>query len=685
MIAIPPDSLNLSPEELASKAARWAAGRAKSLFEELWTRAGGQSVKGYHLPGIVSGAHVSSADAARYMLRGMSTVAEVENIDIAVAHERFPGEIAALIDAADRKCERKFRMLGEDVDYSGGIRWHYDPRNDHEFDPRAFHASIQHSAPEGGFDIKYPWEISRLQHIPKLALAFHLTGETRYADALRSQTMDWIDQNPVGFGVNWACTMDVSIRAANIAFAFSLTDAKLSDDDTVRLASSLIEHGRFIVNHLEWSEELTSNHYLADIAGLAVLSSFLAPAVPEVAGWLDFARSELENEIEKQVYPDGWDFEASTAYHRLALECFLIPAILLDCSDSPMSDEYRRKIGSMAAFVRDITLPDGSFPLIGDNDSGLFISLQPRDLSCMDYLLPLAATYINDCSLKPAELNPPPEILWLTGVGGLRRFDNLTAADRPSTAAFPDGGLRITRSDDSRDYLSFRLGQVGQNGNGGHAHNDQLSVTIWLGGKPIVADSGSAVYTSDPEKRNLYRSVRSHATVAFGDIEQNRFIEGNLFTLPQEVEPEFVSMETAGDETHIEGVLKGYGPWSSDELTIRRRITHNREKREFEIEDDVRITGRVNRKPVWSFPLAAGLDARESGSGHVRITDHDGKTVAEVLYYPGWKVEIDETHLSPEYGIELPNITLRFTSPGAEFNPKFIFRAPRTTSGIREF
>ena len=674
---IPLNYRNLTPDKLALKASRWLARRSKYLLEELWTRSGGQNVEPWHLPGIVSGKWISPNEAATHVMTEMRTAIDSGNIDFHLARERFPDEFEALLKEADRLCDRKFRILGENIDYSGGIGWHYDPRNDHQFDPTAFHASIQHARPTGGFDIKYPWELSRLQHLPKLALAYRLTREKKYQVALITQAMDWIDQNPLGLGPNWACTMDVSIRAANLSYAFALLDKKIPDDIAIQLVSSLVEHGRFIVSHLEYSEELTSNHYLSDMAGLAVLSCLLATSIPEARDWRDFAHTELESEISKQVYPDGWDFEASTAYHRLVLECFLISAIFLDRSGLPMSDGYRDKLKSMAEFVRDITALDGSFPLIGDNDSGLFMSLQPRELSRMDYLLSLAAAYLDGDSLKPPDLKPSPEIFWLLGEDGLQRFENLPASHRPLAASYPDGGLWISRSDDSRDILTFRLGPLGQNGNGGHAHNDQSSITIRLDGNPVIVDPGSAVYTSDPGKRNLYRSTGSHATIALGDIEQNRFVRRNLFTLPQEVETEFMSIETVGDETYIEGILKGYGPWTADEVIIGRRVTHQRDKNLFEIEDQIKISGGVDRKPVWNFPLAPGLRARESGSGCVRIANHDGDAVAEVLYYPGWRVEMDETHYSPEYGVEEPNITLRFTPPGDEYNSKFIFRTPR--------
>jgi hypothetical protein len=234
--------------------------------------------------------------------------------------------------------------------------------------------------------------------------------------------------------------MDVSIRAANLALAHAFLAAPGDGDSkssvwgnelAVDIVRSLVAHGRFIGANLEWSEELTANHYLADIAGLATLALLLLPTLAEAADWLAFARQELEHEIEKQIYPDGWDFEASTAYHRLAFECFLIPAILFERIGEPLSGAYIERLRSMARFVRDITLPSGLFPSIGDNDSGRFLVLQPRPAENLNYILALSSVFLRDPSLKPPALRHMPEILWLLGEEAYRRFNALEHHDRP--------------------------------------------------------------------------------------------------------------------------------------------------------------------------------------------------------------------------------------------------------------
>lgn len=80
-------------------------------------------------------------------------------------------------------------------------------------------------------------------------------------------------------------------------------------------------------------------------------------------------------------------------------------------------------------------------------------------------------------------------------------------------------GLYIYRSRFMK--LIARCGEVGQNGNGGHAHNDQLSVSITIDGRDIVQDCGSYLYTAAPEMRNKFRSTAMHFTPHPAGCEQN--------------------------------------------------------------------------------------------------------------------------------------------------------------------
>ena len=59
---------------------------------------------------------------------------------------------------------------------------------------------------------------------------------------------------------------------------------------------------------------------------------------------------------------------------------------------------------------------------------------------------------------------------------------------------YPDFGLWLFRS--PRLFVAVRCGPLGQNGRGGHSHNDQLTVEINIDGVDRVADPGTYLYAA---------------------------------------------------------------------------------------------------------------------------------------------------------------------------------------------
>ncbi|HET7233531.1 MAG TPA: heparinase II/III family protein, partial [Longimicrobium sp.] len=214
------------------------------------------------------------------------------------------------------------------VDFKSGYRWPEDAR----YDAISFGA-----AP--GADVKVPWELGRLQHLPRLAWAYALarTGmpgaleAERYAREFRSQVLDFIAQNPPRQGVQWASPMDVAIRAANLVVAHDLFRAWGADFDaafTAELARSVRAHARHVAAHLEWHPAVRGNHYLSNVAGLLFAAAFLQGGA-ESDAWLAFGVQELVGETSFQFLDEGANFEDSTAYHRLSAEMVMLGTALV--------------------------------------------------------------------------------------------------------------------------------------------------------------------------------------------------------------------------------------------------------------------------------------------------------------------------------------------------------------------
>jgi hypothetical protein len=109
--------------------------------------------------------------------------------------------------------------------------------------------------------------------------------------------------------------------------------------------------------------------------------------------------------------------------------------------------------------------------------------------------------------------------------------------------AYPDFGVFVYRT--KRIFMVNRCGSIGQNGVGGHAHNDQLSIELNVDGEDWIADPGTYLYTPIPERRDEYRSVRAHFAPRMGDKEPGHMDPG-LFRLGDEAKGKCVYFHEDG-------------------------------------------------------------------------------------------------------------------------------------------
>ena len=539
-------------------------------------------------------------------LAGLPTVA---------AFERSLGSLAEaerreLLRRADEILAHRFDLLGSGpVELGPEIEWSRDFKSGRRW-------PLRHRLLLPGFffddsDIKVPWELSRFQHLPLLAAAFRLSGERRYLAEVGAQLDSWIVANPVEIGVNWACTMDVAIRAANWVAALALCAEDAAREPWAeRAAASLLLHGRFIGAHLETAEART-NHYLSDIAGLAVLATLFSRG-PEGAAWGAFATRELAAEMEHQVREDGCGHEASIPYHRLVSELFICGSQAADAMAlAPLPDSHRERLGRMLDFVAAYTRPDGLAPQIGDNDDGRFLPL---------------GEYGGDYRSH------------------LHLFRQAGRGYEPSrhSRRFPAGGYYVLRHGEL--YALVRCGDTGVYGIGGHAHNDQLSFELSCGGVPLIEDPGTGTYYEDEAERLRFRSTGFHATLRVDGAEQNELPTYPRFPLGDRSHAEATAWEAGETATAFAGRQHGFEALPQPALH-ERRIELDGERRSLTIVDTVLSDGE--HRLDWTFPLGRceavtvrdGVARAEFGELRLAIEADDAElAVVEGSYSPAYGV-----------------------------------------------
>jgi len=421
------------------------------------------------------------------------------------------------------------KLLPEDYQ---AIDWQVDFKSGYRWDDDDWYKDISYGHIPGP-DIKIPWEIGRMQHLIILAWAAIISNEktcnsdNKFCFEIKNQILDFIASNPPQFGVQWMSNMDVSIRLCNWLFIFDFLksyDVQLKDDFLDVFYNSIYDHYYFIANNLEHNVGMKANHYFANIIGLLFASAYF-PENEETLKILNFSINELISETYNQFYDDGSNFEQSTYYHCLVSEMLLNGVVLikrlslekiialnflkidklyeidLDNLEIVFPEKFNNKLSKIIGFANIIESENNNIFRIGDDDGGYFLA---------NYYKLFSLTTNNTKTYNISYIN---KLYSLVNEYYKRIFPINKIIE------YQDFGLYIKKNENYK--LIFRCGGIGQNAKGGHSHNDQLSFVFSINDLEFIVDPGTYLYTPLHDRRNQFRSVKSHNTLILNDQEQN--------------------------------------------------------------------------------------------------------------------------------------------------------------------
>jgi hypothetical protein len=572
----------------------------------------------------------------------------------------FPDETERLIESARGIVEaHRWPLLGYgEKEFGAQINWHRDPLSGRIW-PLEYHAdvSLWHN---DGSDIRVLWELNRLGHLITLGQAYALTKEEGFAAEFFAQVESWHEQNPVGRGANWSCAMEVALRAMNLLAVFSLfrSSQHVTEERLRMLLTMFDHHGAHIRRNLEFSHFATSNHYLSDITGLF----WLAIMLPELAfaeEWRAWAMKEMLREMDKQILPDGVDYEGSTSYHCSVVELFLYSFLLCRINAIPIEDKYWRKLQLMLEYLRAILRPDGFIPLVSDTDGGRVMPITSRSANDRDYLLALGAVAFNDSKFKLQGIEPPSELWWLLGEDGLQSYERLEHSNvEPSSQAFPATGTYLLLHEDL--YLLLNAGGTEKGRPASHRHNDLLSIEVSAGGRAFIVDPGSYVYTADLHERHLFRSTSYHSTIEIDDEEQQTISEEAPFVNGGEASARVLVWERTAGSDRVAAEHTGYERLP-EPVTHRRVITFNKPHRCWLIEDE--LAGKGQHKVATRFHFDAGLKVKLSDNNSVIAGDEiSGVRLLVRSLDLDQPAELEAQFTSRHYGSKVESIAASWTT-----------------------
>ena len=335
-------------------------------------------------------------------------------------------------------------------------------------------------------DMEWVWQLNRMYFWNAMGKVYWHTGEEKYAKAWCEQVVDWIQKNPNDSEHRYAWrSIEAGIRGYNWTGLYQrfLDSPSFTPEVLVAFLNSCHDHADYLMTKYR----TRSNWGLMEAEGMAFIA-ITFPEFKESEKWRNEAFRRLNNEINLQVYPDGHQRELAIGYHLGCIGWFLRTYELakLNHLDDAFEDAYLERIEKMCEVPMKLCLPDGTNVPFGDAWSGT-----PGQHS--------------ERFLEWSKLFDRNDFLYMATEGKV--------GVKPGARAYAleESGLYSMRSSWDKQAICLVL-KCGPDG-GGHCQPDNGTFDLYAGGRNLMPDAGSYIYSGDPEGRAWFRQTKVHQTL----------------------------------------------------------------------------------------------------------------------------------------------------------------------------
>ncbi len=491
-------------------------------------------------------------------------------------------------------------------------------------------------------DIKYVWEINRLQFLQGLAAQVLLSGDRRALAAIETAVSSWFNANPPFRGVAWNSGIELALRSISLLIVASLCGQALSPQTMRQIRTMLVAHSFWLARYRSLFSS-ANNHLVAESAGLFLIALAM-PDMPNAALIEDRERAILAQELDKQIAADGAPAEQSPSYGAFTIELVALAAFAARHAGRPLPSRLDQRFEAFARYIAWLSDAHGNVPGIGDDDEGRVIVLGGRE----EHYPASVATAIAGFLGVPAFGPRPKEPRLRDAIFGAPAASGRIAS---GIRTFPEGGYTIFRGAHAgRDaVLVIDHGPLGYLGIAAHGHADALAILMSLDGEPLFVDSGTYLYHSGGAWRDWFRSSPAHNTLTLADTCQSTM--SGPFNWSHKAYARLDELAEGSDwriRVSHDGYVRRFGV--RHERGIKPTATG------FELCD--RLLGSGAGPAEVAFQLAIGCEARIDGN-IVTITRRKMKT-ARLTFMTEGDVsavrggEIGGGWVSPQFGKKYP-------------------------------
>ena len=507
----------------------------------------------------------------------------------------LPDAVGRTLAAADRAAAGEVEIVGVSWTFGDGrIDWFFNPTRGQTFNP------------------EWTWQLNRMPFWRDFARAYAATGNEKYVRAFVRQLRDWLEQTggvPPEEGYNdcgsaWR-TIEEGLRLMGswheswLAFRGS---PSFPADLRRRFRKAALAQARHLLSHRSEG----GNWLLIEMNGVYAFATDF-PDEDEGGAMRKEAATCLCAAIQRQVLPDGMQYELSPDYHSVAMSCALqmYETAVASGFAAELPDDFAPLLERMADAVLKLTTPSFVQPRFND----CFTMHGDRMIAGLAPLFPARKDFV-----------------WMAS----RRACGEPPAGVTASRYLPWAGFAVMRSDwgPEATYLAFDVGPLGR----AHAHQDKLSFTLWKGDEELVFDDGGGQYDSSDER--VYAvSGHDHNVLLVDGLAQQR-------SAPRwETEPIDAGWESTPARDRAIGVYdQGFG---SDERRLashRREIVFDKAADCFVVTDDVTSADGQAHDYALLFQLDT-VDAVVTTDGKRLVARYGRKWDLEIEVREGGKIE----------------------------------------------
>jgi hypothetical protein len=382
--------------------------------------------------------------------------------------------------------ENIFEFHGEQHPVGDDIDWDHNPGTDH-----------------------WVHDLNRFAYLDVLLKASAAADDDRYAAKAAELVLDWVRKNPVTR--SWFWTPDVKMSDVgngawrsylNIAIHVRRWADRIEPLARFWAPIDLLHVLKSIHDQLGYLEQviptMTNNWVIIGANGM-LTTALRLPELRDRDRFIAYAWEKMEAEAERQVLPDGVQFELTPGYHHVVAR--LLCNSMARCRDAGVDPpaSIEPVTARMLDYQMQTITPDDRLLAFNNTDPGsapgirTLLTAEGRRRGRSDWL------YVGTRGAEGA----PPEVL---------------------SQAFEYGGVYVMRTGWAPDstYLAFDGGPWGYS----HQHDDRLGFWLSAFGRPLLIDPGRYLYDArNPySRRNYLNTTRAHSTITVdGEDQADRY------------------------------------------------------------------------------------------------------------------------------------------------------------------